>query len=122
MTGPALLSLTLPLMFSSDAAEYPDALPVINLLLADTFAVQNSILLSSGEEALSAIPQISALTDALPYEDEINRNILPYGLAGYLYMEDDANIATQRMNKYEYEKAGRTRATLIEIKDPLEDY
>ncbi len=118
MTGTELLNLALPLMFSSDAEEYKTAaVPVINLLLSDCFEVNNSVRIMGGKEAFADIPTISLLEDELPYEDRINKKVLPFGLAGYLYGEDDVAVAAQRLNKYEYEKASGYKAEYVGIAD-----
>ena len=118
MTGTELLNLALPLMYSTDAAEYETAaVPVINLLLSDCFEINNSIRVSKVLAELTEIPTIAALTETLPYEDAINKKVLPFGLAGYLYGEDDATVAAQRLNKYEYEKANSYKAAYTEILD-----
>jgi hypothetical protein len=118
MTGTELLNLALPLMFAADSAEYQDAaIPVINLLLSDCFEVNNSIRKHNGDAEFTEIPEIDTLSDELPYEDAINRKVLPFGLAGYLYAEDDATVATLRMNKYEYEKAQNYKAEYVQVND-----
>jgi hypothetical protein len=122
MTGTDLLNLALPLMFATDSTEYQAAaIPVINLLLADCFESNNSIRIFNGDAELTEIPSIAALSEELPYEDAINRKVLPFGLAGYLYAEDDATISTLRMNKYEYEKANNYKCAYEEIEDLTED-
>lgn len=122
MTGTELLNLALPLMYSTSATEYQaSAVPIINLLLEDCLNIQNSYLAAKNESELLEAPTISALSETLPYENVINRKVLPYGLAGYLYGEDDAAVATQRMNKYEYEKANNYKANYVLIEDLTED-
>jgi hypothetical protein len=44
------------------------------------------------------------MEEELEYEDEFTRQILPYGIAGYIYTDDDKSMGSEYKNKYEYEK------------------
>lgn len=107
MTAEQLFNASVSLMFgeAADRSDYqPFYLDVLNILIAENFDINNSLRIQKKSEPLEEIPYISDLTDELTYEDIFNRQILPYGLAGYLYMEDDPGIATEYKNKYEYER------------------
>lgn len=67
----------------------------INMCVAEAFQYENFIRKFNDEAALVAIPDITALTDNVPYCDEICRVALPYGVAHYLYQDDDNDYRAQ---------------------------
>lgn len=81
----ALLGTTSTL--SPDYSQY--ALPLINLLIAETFDVNNTIRLYKQKEELAEIPSISTLEDTMPTEEELNRSAFIYGLCSKLLLNDD---------------------------------
>jgi deferrochelatase/peroxidase EfeB len=82
MTGQQLLSEAIALFDATDAGYYADTAPhAINLLLAETFDINNSIRRLNGETALAAVPELSGLAETLPYDDRLVRRAFPYGLA-----------------------------------------
>lgn len=50
--------------------------------------------LHKGKEPLREAPDILEAEEEIPYEEEIVRKILPYGIAANLYAEDDENGIT----------------------------
>ena len=120
MTADGLFSLAIGLAGGGeeDREDYGEQfLPVLNVLLAETFDVNNSIRVYRSKEELTEIPEVTALTDELTYEPEVLRKVLPYGIAGTLYQEDSASIAMQYMNKYEVARMGAGKAQHVEITD-----
>lgn len=102
MTGTELLTNTIALMGESDTSPYTDyAVPLINLVLAETFELNNNVRLSKELAPLSAIPTLTAVTDALTYETEVLLRVVPLGLVGRLYV-DEGNTAVLSMYKQEY--------------------
>lgn len=91
MTVRELYEMAKSLMFEkSTSRDYDNYyIPWINTLLSENFDLNNSILLQMGEDALDEIPTIANDDDELPYEDVINRNVLPYGLAAKFLIDDD---------------------------------
>lgn len=91
MTVKELYELTKAMMFEkSTSRDYDNYyIPWINVLLSENFDINNSLLRAIGETPLDDIPSVSADTDELPYEDRINREVLPYGLAAKFFIDDD---------------------------------
>ena len=120
MTGNECLASALALMYCNeeDSGEYAGmALPVLNLLIAETFAINNSLREAAGLDPLVSIPSINSLNDEIPCQERILRIVLPYGLAGALMGEDDAALSTQYKNKYEYERVVSCRAGYADVTD-----
>lgn len=120
MTADKILSAALTLMFGTDqnAAEYsPYFLNTANLLLSENFSLNNALRALKGKEPLLDIPQITSLYDDIVYEDEFTLAILPYGVAGYIYTDDDKSIGQAYKNKYEYERARIIKSGYEDIKD-----
>ena len=71
------------------------ALPFLNILLQEALPTENSIRKFKGREILKAAPLITALTAEIPYDDEITRVALPYGLAAQYYQEAPDNFQAE---------------------------
>lgn len=91
MTVSELYSQAKSMMFekptSKDYENY--YIPWVNVLLSENFDLNNSIRLRKGLEALTEIPSVTKGSDVLPYEDVINREVLPDGLAANFFIDDD---------------------------------
>ena len=90
-------------------------MPLVNLLMAEMFAVNNSIRACNGENVLSEIPVVVNRSDSFVYDRALISEVLPYGLAAKLIIEDNRSLYNA-MN-YEYcnrlEKYSRGVATVI---------
>lgn len=96
------------LMFGVDAdkADYqPYYINILNVLIAENFYHNQALRRMRGKTELEQIPYIADMTDDLDYEDEFTRQILPYGIAGYIYTDDDKGLGAEYKNKYEYERS-----------------
>ena len=67
------------------------SVPYINMVLAETFDVNNRMRDYAGKEPLESIPEIASLDDTIQYEDKLVKLALPYGLASKLYFDEDDN-------------------------------
>lgn len=87
-------ALALIAVESADAENYsPFAIRHVNALLADLYEIENSLRASKGLAELTVMPTVAALPDALTYQDELTRNVMPYGLIMRLVLnEDNASI------------------------------
>lgn len=119
MKATQLLDNALALLATDQAQspEYTDyAVPLINLLLAQTFSCNNSIRAYKGLEELEEIYEIQSLQDELPCEIELVREALPLGLCARFVMdeEDMAKVAYYQ-NEYvsAVQDAGRWTAGRI---------
>ncbi|MDO4566401.1 MAG: hypothetical protein Q4B42_03625 [Oscillospiraceae bacterium] len=104
MTSYGLLDAALALLLTNRglASEYVEyAAPLINMLLAETFEINNSLRLSKGLAELEAPPCISSLEEELPCEEELLRSALPQGLVAKLIMDDgDMSRVAYFQNQY----------------------
>jgi hypothetical protein len=64
-------------------------IPWLNVLLQENFNLNNHLRIKHGKTELDATPWLTALTDVVPYEVEMTREILPYGLAANFFIDDD---------------------------------
>lgn len=116
MTAQGLFDLSVGVMGISpaNATSYADTIITqINAMLADTFALNNNNRLAAGLTELSAIPVVSALGDTLTYQDNILRNVLPWGVAQQLSVGDD-EFARANYFGDKYETAKRAELKWID--------
>ena len=113
MTAWELFSNVMTLMFGVDS-EMDDYegyfVNTLNLILAELFDINNALRMSDGRKPLKNIPEVPKLDTSseeaanktklfeLPYEPKLLRTVLPYGVAGYIYVDD-------YKNKYESAKS-----------------
>ena len=109
MTADDIFNTVLGLMFCTkeEKADYESSfIPMLNIVLAETFHMNNARRMGSGKEELSSIPEVKKLSDEIEYEDIILRKTVPYGVAGMLYAEDDdTGMGNYYREKYEQMKA-----------------
>lgn len=108
------------LMFGEEAdrIDYkPFYINILNILIAENYHANQTLRRMRGKEEMTAIPYIVSMEDDLDYEDEFTRQILPYGVAGYIYTDDDKSMGSEYKNKYEYEKNKILAAKYEEVKD-----
>ncbi len=92
MTAAKLLDNALALLTTTRAQspEYAEfAVPLINLLLAETHGCDNSLRASKGLAEREEAGEIASLDEELPCEPELARAALPFGLCARLVMDDD---------------------------------
>ncbi len=94
MTAQELLTSAIALFFENANRWQSDpatALVHINMVLAETFTINNRLRRKAGLNELENIPKLTQLTEQVPYEEELTRQVLPYGLAAKLYFEQEDN-------------------------------
>lgn len=64
-------------------------IPWLNVLLQENFTLNNHLRLKHDEDELEECPWMENMTDEVPYEVEMCREILPYGLAANFFIDDD---------------------------------
>ena len=92
MTANEIYRSVLALMFmdDNDAAEYQkNFLVQLNMKLEECFETNNSVRIAKGKEAMEEPPMIESLEEEVPYEFELTRSVIPLGIAGDLYVDDD---------------------------------
>lgn len=104
MTGFQLLDGSLALLLTDRALapEYTEYAPgLINMLLAETHEINNSLRASKGLAEHAAPQSITSLDDELPCEEELARSALMYGLVAKLIMDDgDMSRVSYFQNQY----------------------
>lgn len=123
MTVKELYELAKSMMFEKKTSRDYDNyyIPWINVLLSENFDLNNSILLQEGEEALDEIPSVSADDDELPYEDIINRNVLPYGLAAKFFIDDDLSKYDIFNTDYQNAQMRYMRGNMVSLTNVYDD-
>lgn len=120
MTADKIFTNVMALMFGEDADkdQYPPFLPMLNIILAETFDINNAWRRAIGKPEMDEIPLITALTDEVDYEPRILRMVIPYGVAGMLYAEDDdTGMGDYYRSKYEMAKSAAAFAEFTEVKE-----
>lgn len=116
----AIFDAAVTLMFGVDVDKQdyqPFYINILNVLIAENYYINNALRKSRGKSEMTSIPYITDMEDDLDFEDEFTRQILPYGVAGYIYTDDDKGLGSEYKNKYEYERNKVFFATYEEIND-----
>ena len=105
MTGSELLARAVAIMQETETEHYePYAAPLINLVLAETFEVNQRIRRFGGKEELPALPQIRELSEEIPYEEVLCARALPLGLLCRIFAAEGNNPMLS-LYKREYAEA-----------------
>lgn len=116
VTAQYIFDSAVTLMFGEEA-DKPDYQPfyinTLNRLLAENFDNNNALRLIAGKDELTEIPLITDISEIVDYEPRMTRQILIYGVAGYIYSDDDKGMGTEYKNKYEFERQ-RVLASMYE--------
>ena len=93
MTGNEIYFAALGLLgeSSSSAGDYDEevVLQKINIMLPEVYPYNQNIRESQGLEKMKECPFLAALSEEVPFESNIVRMALPYGLASKLAYDDD---------------------------------
>lgn len=124
MTVQEIFNTAVTLMFGEEV-DRPDYQPfwmdIFNYMLAENFELNNALRTVRGKPPLEIPPEVTEMTDEVGYEWELERQILPMGCAGYLFMEDESGIATTYKNKYEVERSKILHTQYVDsMQDPDE--
>lgn len=95
MTVLELFTLTIGMLglTTENATTYKTTLyPQLNMVLADCFKLENNLREDRGIALLTTIPTITADADILTYQDDLQKQVLPYGLARLLVLSDDDTV------------------------------
>ena len=119
MTANEIYHSVLALMFmdDGDAEEYQkNFLVQLNMKLEECFEANNSVRLARGKQALLEPPLILQLEDEVPYEFELIRSVIPLGIAGDLYADDDeTGISNDYRERYLAWKGQKVRARFCPV-------
>lgn len=105
-TADAIFDSVLALMFA-EASDKPDYqvnfISQLNMKLAETFEINNALRRRRDLAEFPEPPIITALSDEVDYEFEITRSMLPLGIAGDLYVDDDeTGISNDYRERYQW--------------------
>ena len=102
MTGSGLLTSALALVGDNNPADYESlGISCINIILAETYEINNRLRVAAGLAVLTSIPEVTALSETLTYEPMLVRRALPYGLAVQLILDErDASLWNVLHAKY----------------------
>ena len=83
-------ALALLMTTRAQSPEYADyAVPLANLLLAETRAADDLLRARVGKPPHSSLVPLTSLEDELPCEEQLAASVLPLGLCARLAMDDD---------------------------------
>lgn len=121
MTAQELFSLAVGRMgvTPSNATSYNDTIiPQINTILADTFTLENNVRVSLGLTPLTSIPEVTALSQTLTYQDSILKNCVAWGVCQLLALSDDDTIKSGFFeSRYQLGKNKERKFNSSDIKD-----
>lgn len=121
MTADQIFTSVIALMFAeeSDKPDYQaNFLANLNMKLEETFSCNNSIRISKKKEPLEEPPLIADLQQEVEYEFEVTRSLLPLGIAGDLYVDDDeTGISNDYRERYRVGIANKTVAQWCDVKE-----
>ena len=70
--------------------------PWVNILLQEALPYENSILRYEDKVELAEAPVVQNMSDKLFYHDSIVRSAFPYGLASWLFQDDENDYRTEK--------------------------
>lgn len=102
MVAKDVFNIAMGLLQEDDTADFEVfAIPMLNVILGETYNVNNSLRRYANKEMLTDIPQIVSLNDELIYESYLLINAFPYGLASKIMLDDtDLNKMAFLHNQY----------------------
>nr|DAR87231.1 MAG TPA: hypothetical protein [Caudoviricetes sp.] len=124
MTGNDILDNALALMFEERqrSPDYVSYAPrILNMLLPETFGVNNQLRRLAGKEPLAAPPVISTLEEEVAYEDDLVRSVLPWGLAAWLLMGDEEGRYPDYLSMYIQQANRATQLIPEQVEDVYAD-
>lgn len=124
MTGNDILDNALALMFEERqrSPDYVSYAPrILNMLLPETFGVNNQLRRLAGKEPLAAPPVISTLEEEVVYEDDLVRSVLPWGLAAWLLMGDEEGRYPDYLSMYIQQANRATQLIPEQVEDVYAD-
>ncbi len=102
MTVYELLTTAAALFFETDLSAYQEvALPLANMVTDECFEANNRLRRAAGKKPLPQPPRLTDLQETIPYEENLLRLVMPYGLAAKLiYDEQDSVRLNYFVNEY----------------------
>ena len=60
-----------------------------NILLAETICHENILRKGKNLPEIGKVPQVESENDEIPFDDEMVRRVFPYGMARFVFREND---------------------------------
>ena len=60
-----------------------------NILLAETLCHENILRKGKNLPEIGKVPQVGSENDEIPFDDEMVRKVFPYGMARFVFREND---------------------------------
>lgn len=101
--------------------DYPKfKVALTNQIIAECFDINNTIRELNGLAPFSKddMPYMTSETDIIPYDIQLVRECMPYGLAALLVMDDDKEKCSVFSNQFELLKSKFSRAQF----EPIVNY
>lgn len=119
MKAEELYKITKALMFEKATSKDYDNyyLDNINVILADTFNLNNVLREFKGLDPLINIPTVTKKDDEITYEPELCSRVLPNGLASRFFIDDDLSKFNIFTTYYENAKIETMRFIPSEVVD-----
>lgn len=107
----------------SNASSYLEfVIPNINMLLGELLDAENSMRTEQKLPLLASAPEVASMDDEIPYQEQICRTVMPYGLAVYLSLGDDEySKAGFFDSRYQLSKAKYMKANYAATEDHYSD-
>jgi hypothetical protein len=119
MTVQQLFNLTIGMMGmdSSNATTYEGPfIPQLNVILAQTFMLENNVRTKKALDLLTAYPTMDGMTNDLTYQDELLLRVVPWGVAQLMSLTDDDYVKAGFYGARfadEYNRASQLIATVV---------
>lgn len=97
-------------------------IPYLNILLSENFSINNNVRVSKGLDNLINPQIIIGKNDTLLYEYEIITEVLSFGLASMLIMQEDILVTNGMVfnnlrNRYLENKSKNNKVIIVDIED-----
>lgn len=86
----------------NDTSEYQlKSVPILNTLCNDLYPFSDTLVEPDSPNRHPVCPEIESLSDEMALDDKICRQIMPWGLAGLLLMDENPSTAQFLWSRYE---------------------
>ena len=120
MTGNDVLSAALALIAEDqdNAGDYREtALILLNLMMPELHELNNNMRIAGGLSEREEILSLGDMTGDIDLDERIVREILPFGLAAKLVLDDDLTKASYFNNEFIEKKSTLARTSVVSITD-----
>lgn len=95
-----------------DNKEYKNkTVGLLNILLPECYLASDTYATTAGSRTRPTLPLLTAMTDEIPLDDAVCRNVLPFGLASLFFGAENNPLASFYQQKYQ-ENLAHLKATV----------